>query len=168
MTTIITAKHARTLIEKMERLANASSPHTPRMEKSLKMKSLTTCLLVIGLIACGDNSTPTSPPPPALAKANIVTSGSINWINCFFGSCFAQGDARNLGPGCARAVRGVLRFFNGAGAQSGPSYSWSLASDIVVRANEIFTYRPTERVPPDIAYEVGTYRTEFSWTDTAC
>ena len=167
MTTIITAKHARTLIEKMERLANASSPHTPQMEKSLKMKSLTTCLLVIGLIACGDNSTPTSPPPPALAKANIVMSGNQYWVNCFF-SCFAQADARNLGPGCARAVRGVLRFSNGAGAQIGPSYSWSLASDIVVRANEIFTYRPTERVPTDIVNEVATYTTQFSWTDTAC
>jgi hypothetical protein len=132
----------------------------------MKLKALTKWLLVIGLIACGDNSTPPLLPP--LAKANIVMSGGEQWLGCILG-CSFQAAARNLGPGCARAVRGAVLFFNEAGVQLEGVYPWLLASDIVVRSNELFSYRTTSSgIGNSVRSQASTYTTEFSWTDTPC
>ena len=141
------------------------------------MRYLFSVVLAMGLVSCDGRSTPTSPtlpqqtPPVTLAKANIVSAGGSQWVNCLFGCAF-QADGRNTGPGCARSVRGVTRFFDKGNMQVGASYSWSLAADAVLRVNELFTYRTvfsaSTVVPTAVVEATTSFTTEFFWTDTAC
>lgn len=125
---------------------------------------------------CGGGSskstmpTPTAPTPtpPPIAAARISASGQGEWLGCSSISdrCDFQGEARNVGAGCADAVRGTTRFFNGS-LQLGTAFSWTLSSTRVIRANEAFTYR-TNSVPNTTTTSTTRYETEASWTNVRC
>ena len=115
-------------------------------------------LTLIALASCGDSGT------DVRHTANLVREGTGLWTNCKFGICDFVGDARNIGEGCAEEVRAVIKFFDTAGVQQGPSEDWRSFS--VIRPGEAFIYKviSTETIM-DVS---ASSQVEFSWTDTKC
>lgn len=104
-------------------------------------------------------------PVPAAA---IQSTGQGQFLGCIgapINTCTFQGEARNVGVGCATVVRGVTRFLNAQQQQVGSAFSWNLPSTRVVRANEAFTYDVVS-VPQNAA--ITTYATEPAWTNVSC
>ena len=129
-------------------------------------------VFLILLAGCGGDS-PTAPLP----NANIVTEGTGNFVwqqgNCsgLAGGCLFTAEARNLGPGCAVAVRGITRLYQtqaqlDAGTQLA-SAEWSLDSARKLVVGEAFKY--SGRFPQSVR-DVGPerFRTEFFWTNVRC
>lgn len=120
-------------------------------------------VVALSVVACGGKDTPTA---PAIQAANITTSGSGAWVTCIGGSCNFQGDARNVGAGCASTVRGVTRFYDAAGTQL-ISSSWGLGTRII-RSGEAFTYKTVDFITPAQQAAAVKYLTEPAWTDVGC
>ena len=126
-------------------------------------------LTLLALASCGGDG-PTE--PDVLPTANLVSESAGAWTNCSgiggTNSCSFVGDGRNLGPGCANVVRGVVRFLDAAGAQLGASRSWQFSpAASVFRPNEAFVFTVT-LVSRVIVDATASTQQEFSWTDTAC
>ncbi len=117
-------------------------------------------LTLIALAGCGDTGT------GVLRTANLVREGTGVWTNCSFGICDFVGDARNIGEGCAEEVRAVIKFFDTAGVQQGPSEDWRLPSFRVIRPGEAFIYEVVSS--ETIMDATASSQIEFSWTDTEC
>lgn len=115
------------------------------------MTRLVLFVLLLAVPACGG-----SPSAPSLGgatavppTADIQTGGQGGWTNCLpvigntrnsvSGACQFQGPARNVGTGCATAVRGTLTFRDSSKAQVALG-AWSLPSTQILRPNEAFTY----------------------------
>ena len=122
------------------------------------------CILVLTLIAlagCADSGT------NVLRTANLVREGAGVWTNCKFGICDFVGDARNIGEGCAEEARAVIKFFDTAGIQQGPSEDWKLLPSFrVIRPDEAFIYEVVSS--ETIMDATASSQIEFSWTDTEC
>ena len=118
-------------------------------------------LTLIALASCVDSGT------NVRLNANLVTEGTGMWTNCKFGICDFVGDARNIGEGCAKEVRAVIKFFDTADVQQGPSEEWkNLPSFRVVRPGEAFIYMVISS--ETIMDVTASSQVEFSWTDTEC
>lgn len=117
--------------------------------------------------ACGGSSP--APAPTPLPAATITPSGQGAWVNCstVLSRCDFQGEARNTGTGCATAVRGVIRFYDGGQQQLGSSDSWALPAAQIVRRNEAFSYLVFS-VGPSIYTASSSYVSESAWTNVAC
>jgi hypothetical protein len=116
----------------------------------------------------GGGGGPTAPPP--LPSANIVCAPN-NCILTFpnqlcLGDCFYRVEYRNIGAGCARLVRGVVRLER-ANNSVLESDEWELNPTGVVRPNEAFAVE-------DCCLSRGSmnaadhFSTEVFWTNTAC
>lgn len=120
--------------------------------------------LVVALSACGGS--PTTPTPPVLPRASIVTAGDMKApATCPNDLCDYQGTARNDGPGCAAAIGGITTLRNETGA-SLASVQWSIAPTAKIAVGQTFTY--TLSVNYAMALATKQYNTQFSWTDVAC
>ena len=126
-------------------------------------------VLALALVSCGDDGV------VVLPTANLVRDGAGAWQDCSTISCASNpptfdfvGDARNLGPGCATSVRGVVKFVDAAGVQLGPTESWSLlSSSRVLRSGEAFTFLVLP-ISESIMDATATTDQEFSWTNVGC
>lgn len=124
------------------------------------------CALTLGLLvsACGGSDNSPTAPPAATPTASLTTSGTGQWVTCLGTlGCNFQGDARNVGAGCAGTVRGVTRFYDAAGTQVGVG-QWGLGSR-VIRPNEAFLYSTIERFANT---SITAYLTEPTWTNVTC
>ncbi len=118
-------------------------------------------LTLIAVASCDDGGTDVG------QTANLVREGTGAWTNCKFGICDFVGDARNIGEGCAEEVRAVIKFFDTAGVQQGPSEDWKLLPSFrVIRPGEAFTYKVISS--ETIMDVTASSQVEFSWTDTKC
>jgi hypothetical protein len=134
-------------------------------DRDVKPKRILWIATAIFAVTCGGGrSIPTAPSVP---PANIVREGLLQFPNCDFGFCSYQGEARNVGQGCAGNVRGVTRLFNNANEQVGVA-EWRLGNRRV-RPQEAFLYGCCgPSFPQSIVNAPGTYRTDFSWDNVAC
>ena len=120
-------------------------------------------LAMLALAGCGGVG--------VIPPADLQRSGSSSFQDCsictFPGGFDFVGNARNLGPGCANAVRGVVKFVDAAGVQLGPSESWRFVASRVIRSGESFTFRVVQ-VGARLRDFTATTEQEFSWTDVKC
>lgn len=113
------------------------------------------------VMACGGDS-PSTPSPPPIPPANLVSQGTLTWDA--FGDY--QGEAKNIGAGCASNVRGVTRRFrNGTNEPVGVD-DWTYDSN--VRPNETFIYRGCCLSGLCPGFDTCYYRTEISWDNVRC
>ena len=130
--------------------------HYVKLHSGLAMIAL--CLVAV---QCGGDDAPTA---PSILSADLVFEGPLRFPNPNFcvKSCDYEGDARNLGAGCADSVRGVTTFAKSAGSKD----DWTLGSR-KIRPGEVFIFRGcclglTTTVGPE------TYITEIFWDNVPC
>ena len=126
------------------------------------------CLLALMLIlqSCGGGgSSPTAPPPP-LPSANIVSVGNLMYPICTTGVCEYALEFRNVGPGCANTVRGVIGIYDEPQILL-QSSEWELNPSAVIRSGEgfvvegcCFTISNTDKS--------DFYSAEAFWNDVRC
>ena len=121
-------------------------------------------VLTLALVSCGDDGV------DVLPTANLVKDGEGGWALCesFFGGppmCGYTGDARNIGSGCATDVTVVIRFFDGANVQLGPSKSWSTSN--MIWSGQAFVYWAAD-VAESVRDATTVISPDFSWADVAC
>jgi hypothetical protein len=138
------------------------------------MRGLVPLVVLVGTVACGGSVSPTSASPTSspMAPANLQVSGDGRWMACLsigasvtLLNCDFQGELRNVGTGCATAVRGVTRFYSNGQPMDG-SFSWTVDASVVL-PNQIITYR-TSSVPAAIVNATMNYLTEPVWTNVPC
>ena len=120
----------------------------------------------LALAGCGDDGV------DVLPTANLVKDGAGGWTICrsIFGgplTCGYTGDARNIGPGCATDVTGVIKFFDAANVQLGPSKSYAHNASTVIQSGQAFVYWATN-VAESVRDATTVISPDFSWTDVAC
>jgi hypothetical protein len=131
--------------------------------------------VVLGIllfIACGGATAPTpAPTPPPIPTATLVGEGGGQWSLCAgppFSVCTFQAAVKNTGPGCAVNIRGVVKFFDAAGAQLSTAYNWTAPPAVsVLRPGESFSYL-IPLVPSALSVTAATFRTEAAWDPTRC
>lgn len=112
-------------------------------------------LLAVG---CSDSTEPIEP-----AELEVTIGG--DWL-CGVFSCEFRAEGRNLGPGCAREVRGVVRFYSGQ-AQLGTAREWQLDPTRVLGGGEAFIYEVAD-VSMDIAGASTGFTAEATWINVRC
>ena len=82
-------------------------------------------------------------PAEPLPHVNITTGGPNTWRVCVEGfGCRFSAQGKNEGPDCAKAVEGIVTFYDASRAMVGPGQIWLLDPDpsAIVRPGQTFTY----------------------------
>ena len=101
--------------------------------------------------------------PGALPAAQLSARGPLRPLSCALSTCTFQGEAINLGLGCANTARGITRFEDG-GVEFART-PWNLRILRRVIPNEVFIY---EVEGPRQLPAGWTYRTEIFWNNIPC
>lgn len=131
-------------------------------------RSLIAATLALSVVACGSAPVaPTTPAPPPAAVLNAT--GALTFVQCAAAgsdtvSCQFQGNATNIGAGCASSVTGQTFSYRANSNTALDSKSWSLTG--VIRPGATFTYSGAGLVVPTDAG--GTYATTFAFTSVSC
>jgi hypothetical protein len=141
------------------------------------MLRLLIVVVAVVMVGCGGDSTPTPSPSPVPASAPappaapvptafIVSAGGGSWSRCSATGCVFNGPMRNVGTGCANAVRGTVTFTNTQNQPLG-TYQWSITT--MVRPDEAFVFTTAVgAIPTSVSSTEGTYSVSPSWTDVRC
>jgi hypothetical protein len=120
--------------------------------------------VAIALCIAACSRSPTNSPPvvqfmPDMGPSLILTR--CNPIECEFARRL-----RNVGTGCAAAVRAGVTALRSGTPEPLATYQWALPSDQVVRPLEVIEVRII--VPTSIHDMAAGWRIDPSWTDTPC
>lgn len=162
-------------------MAGAHMELMPRMPILMSRAALVGSLTALS--ACAGLTSPISPslapsvnaaPSVAIPAARLEMTGDGRWMACFgvgvagFSQCEFQGTVRNVGAGCATAIRGVTRFYDQNRQEMEGTFPWRVDSQGVIRPDDTVSYR-TSSVPIAIVNATAAYGlTDLQWTDIAC
>ena len=151
------------------------------LQRELMMQRLLIVVVTVVVVGCGGTSTPTASPspvpapapapapatpPPPIPSASIVSAGGGSWSRCASSGCVFNGPMRNIGVGCANAVRGTITFNNEQNQPLG-TYQWSISA--MVRPDETFVFTTAPgAIPSTVSSTPGSYSVSPSWTDVRC
>jgi hypothetical protein len=117
-------------------------------------------VLCVALSAGCDRRSPTATSP----EADIASRGTLDF-SCGV-SCSYEGEAMNMGAGCAIAVRGVTRLLRPNGSEIARD-EWQLEPGRRINAQESFLYGDCCFSLTDVS-EMGSYTTEIFWDSAPC
>ena len=111
-----------------------------------------------------------NPPPSAVPPATIQLDGNGHLAGCTArgtsSRCDFQETARNVGPGCATAIRINVRFV--AGETQVAAERWSSGSTRVFMPDEQFTYSVNLILPNETFASITGYGRAAEWNTVRC
>ena len=111
-----------------------------------------------------------NPPPPPVPQATIQLDGNGHLTGCqargTSSRCDFEETGRNIGPGCATAIRINLRFLSGETQVWADR--WSSGSTRVFMPDEQFTYSVNLTLPTETFASITQYGRAAEWNTVRC